>query len=106
MVVRLFVALVLACSVGGSMGCGARGGIAEEAPPPAREEIVIYKPGYVWIQGNYTRSNGGWAWVPGRYVRERPGYVWISGRWDRWPSGYVWVTGGWRKQGRVVSHRN
>jgi hypothetical protein len=99
MVVRLFVALVLACSVG---ACGGRG-IVEEAPPPAREEVVIYKPGYVWIQGNYTRATGRWAWVPGRYVRERPGYVFIGGRWDRWPSGYVWVMGGWRKQGRVVS---
>jgi hypothetical protein len=101
----LLVALVLTAAAAPSGGCGTRTYLVAEAPPPARQEAAGYKPGYVWIQGNYVRSNGRWVWSPGRYERERAGYVWFEGRWDRRPQGYVWIEGGWRKQPGVVVRR-
>jgi hypothetical protein len=90
---RLLVLLVLA-------GCHPR--VAVDAPPPHREEHVLYRPGYLWVQGHYVRAGNAWVWQGGRYERERPSYVFVQGRWERQGNTYVWVQGGWRPRGRVV----
>ena len=75
----------------------------EEAPPAPREEYVVYRPGYVWIHGNWVRGyNNDWRWRSGYYVRERPGYVYQPGRWERRGRQYIFVDGGWRTQGTVT----
>lgn len=78
-----------------------------DAPPAPRQEYAAYRPGYVFIQGNWTRYGGDWRWQDGYYVRERPGYVYQEGRWDRRGRNYVWINGTWRSQGGVVvrNHR-
>jgi hypothetical protein len=88
--------------------CGASGHAVvvaeyEEPPPSPREEYVTYRPGYVWIQGNWVRDyNNRWRWRSGYFVRERPGYVYAPGRWERRGRQYIWVDGGWRTQGSIV----
>ncbi|MBL9019240.1 MAG: YXWGXW repeat-containing protein [Myxococcales bacterium] len=86
-------------------GCGsstvrARATVAvrDDAPPPAREEVMVYRPGFVWIHGHWDRDRGHWRWKPGYYERERPGYVYIQGRWEPSSRGYVWVDGRWHKR--------
>lgn len=75
----------------------------EEAPPPLREEYVSYRPGYVWIHGNWQRGYGNrWQWQNGYYVRERAGYVYQDGYWQRRNRGYVYIRGSWRPHGQVV----
>jgi hypothetical protein len=75
-----------------------------DEPPAPREEYVVYRPGYVWVQGNWTRDryNNGWRWQNGYYVRERAGYVYDNGRWERRGRQHVWVQGQWRPRGSVV----
>jgi hypothetical protein len=71
--------------------------------PPAREEVVIYRPGYIWVQGHWTLGPGRrWVWRGGYYERERPSYVYVQGRWERRGDTYIWIDGGWRPRGRVV----
>jgi hypothetical protein len=75
-----------------------------DAPPPQlQEEVVYYRPGYVWIHGNWVHDRyAGWRWQSGYYVRERPGYVYQDGYWDRRGRNYVYVQGTWRPRGSVV----
>ena len=74
-----------------------------DAPPPPREEYVYYRPGYVWVHGNWVRDRyNGWRWQSGYYVRERPGYVYDHGRWERRGRQYVWVQGNWRPRATIV----
>jgi len=107
----LLASLVLAASAAATSaltGCYAsRGYIVEESPPPPREEVVTYRPGYVWIHGHWNRPYGrrGWAWSRGYYERERPGYVYSEGRWERRGRGYVFVNGSWHRDGTVVVRR-
>jgi hypothetical protein len=75
---------------------------AYDAPPAPREEVVAYRPGYVFIHGNWNRYGDRWSWHEGHYVRERPGYVHEDGHWRRNGRGYVWVEGQWRPRGQVV----
>lgn len=96
---NILLSLLLA---GAASGCTTRAYLVADAPPPAREEVVVSRPGEVWVQGHYARTNNRWKWVDGHYVRERPGYVYVGGRWDRRAQGYVWIEGGWRADARVV----
>lgn len=72
--------------------------VHDNAPPPAREEVVVYRPGMVWVSGHWDRDGGSWVWKDGYHEAERPGYVYIEGRWQPSARGYVWVDGGWRKR--------
>jgi hypothetical protein len=64
---------------------------------------VYYRPGYVWIHGNWQRdAYAGWRWQHGYYVRERPGYVYNNGFWRHDGRNYVWVQGQWRPRSTVV----
>src|SRR5262245_30874515 len=79
----------------------------EEPPPPLREEVVVYRPGFVWVHGNWARDyEGRWRWNGGYYVDERPGYVYMPGRWERRGRNYAWVGGTWRASGGVVIRRH
>jgi len=99
----ILVAGATLATVPAMTGCAAEGAyVIEDAPPPAREEVVVYKPGYVWVHGRWTHPGRRWAWQSGHYVRERPAQVYVEGRWERRGSGHVWVDGRWRSRSGVV----
>jgi len=101
----------------GSIGCVVRGSAAvrvpapvayvevEEAPPPPRVIVRDTRPGFVYVQGRWTRSGGRWVWRDGYWERQRSGHVWVDGRWERRGNRHVWVEGSWRASGNV-RHRN
>lgn len=74
----------------------------EDPPPAPREEVVMSRPGYVWIDGHWMRDGGRWHWHGGYYERERPGYVYAPGRWVQQGDRYIWVDGRWRTSNTVV----
>lgn len=76
--------------------------VTDDAPPPPREEVVVSRPGYVWIHGHWNHNGGRWAWQGGSYERERANQVYVEGRWERRGRGQVWVDGGWRARGGVA----
>jgi hypothetical protein len=76
--------------------------VIESSPPPPREEVVVYKPGHVWVPGRWTHPGRHWTWRSGYYVRERPNYTYVEGRWERRANGHVWVSGEWRPRGSIV----
>jgi len=73
--------------------------VAYDEPPPPREEIVVARPGYVFVHGHWWRDSGRWRWREGAYVRERPGFVWVEGGWRQHGGRRVWVEGSWRRRG-------
>src|SRR5436189_26007 len=99
-------ALVLAGTVGGLGGCLVEGHArvaepvavveVEEEPPPPRAVVVETRPGFIWIEGRWTRGGGRWVWHDGYFERERVGYVWEQGRWENRGGRHVWVDGRWR----------
>ena len=93
-----------AMTVPAMAGCYATGDayVVDEAPPPVREEVVVARPGFIWIHGHWTRPGGHWAWRGGYYERERPNQVYVEGRWERRGRGHVWVDGGWRARAHVT----
>jgi len=96
---KLFLPLLVAAGCGGNtVRAGATVAVRDEGPPPARHETMVYRAGFVWIDGHWDRDRGRWQWKPGYYERERPGYVYIQGRWEPSRRGYVWVDGGWHKR--------
>ena len=98
---RLGKLLIAALLATGCYGSGAAY-IAYDQPPPPREEIVVFRPGFVWVHGQWQRDNDRWRWRSGYYERERPGYVFVEGRWERQGNTYVWIDGAWRGRGHVV----
>jgi hypothetical protein len=86
------------------IGCAsapAQGGrvYIREGPPPAREEVIVRRPGpdYVWIRGHWGYGGGGYTWVSGRWERpERAHRRWADGHWARDRHGWYWVEGRWR----------
>lgn len=75
----------------------------EEEPPPPRVVVVDTRPGFIWVEGRWTRHGNRWNWRDGHWERERAGYVWEQGRWERRGRGHVWVEGRWRGGGNVRS---
>jgi hypothetical protein len=101
--ISLLLAGAASISVAGCMGESQGYVVASyDAPPPPREEAVVYRPGYVWIHGNWRRGGDRWVWNNGYYARERTGYVYEDGHWARNGRNYVWVQGQWRPRGHVV----
>jgi hypothetical protein len=74
----------------------------EDPPPPLREEYVAYRPGFVWVHGNWERHHNRWQWRGGHYERERSGYVWRDGHWTRNGRNWVWIRGTWQPRGQIV----
>jgi len=66
-----------------------------EVPPPPREEVVVARPGSIWVHGRWVNNNGYWVWHGGHYERERPGYHYVEGRWEKHHHQHVWVEGHW-----------
>lgn len=93
-----------ALTVPAMTGCYASGGayMVDDEPPAPREEVVVSRPGFIWIHGHWDHPNGRWAWRGGYYERERPNQVYVEGRWERRGTGHVWVNGSWRARGNVV----
>ena len=76
--------------------------IVEDEPPAAHEEIVVTRPGFLYVHGNWRREGGRWAWNDGHYERERANQRYVEGRWQRrGPRQHIWVQGGWRSEGGV-----
>lgn len=99
----LVIALASTAPLAGCASSGRAVIVADLGPPPAaREEYVVYRPGYVWVHGNWQRVEGRWQWRHGYYERERPGYVWTDGRWERRGRHHVWVDGGWRARTTIT----
>lgn len=73
----------------------------EEAPPPPRVVVHETRPGFVWVEGRWTRSGNRWVWRDGHWQRERAGHVWVQGRWERRGNRHVWVEGRWNASGTV-----
>jgi len=93
--------LASALAVGGAavplVGCTGEGTlVVEDAPPAPREEVVVTRPGFVFVHGHWNREGGRWVWVGGRYERERVGKTFIQGHWERRGHQHVWIEGGWR----------
>lgn len=87
----------------GIAGCAGRTTyVIDNGPPAPRSEVVIYRPGHVWVQGHWVQSRRGWVWQDGHYERERPDMVYVGGRWERRGHRFVYVNGGWRPRGHVV----
>ncbi|HVV83933.1 MAG TPA: YXWGXW repeat-containing protein [Kofleriaceae bacterium] len=117
---KLLGSLLLAVSLASSAATGAcvvRGHAmytVDFAPPPPRAvDVVVPRPGFVWIDGFWQYRDGGWRWRAGYWVRERPGQIWIPGAWE--PSGprWHWREGRWERHGappperpRVIDHRS
>lgn len=78
------------------------------APPPARVETVVVRPGpeYVWTRGYWDWDGDSWAWVQGRWaVGPTRTANWVPARYARVSSGWEYVPGHWSSQ-RVVSVNN
>src|SRR3977135_2852807 len=84
-----------ALTVPAMTGCYASGAAytVDEEPPAAREEVVVSRPCFRRIRGDWDRPGGRWAWRGGYYERERPDQVYVEGRWERRGNGHVWVDG-------------
>lgn len=78
----------------------------QEEPPPPRVVVVDTRPGYIWVEGRWTRHGNRWAWRDGYWERERAGYAWEQGRWERRGRGHVWVEGRWRAGGNGAVYTN
>jgi hypothetical protein len=84
-------------------GCAGEGSyVVEDDVPPPQDEVVVARPGFIWVHGHWNRDGGRWAWRGGYYERERPNQVYAEGRWERRGRGHVWVDGGWHARGGVV----
>ena len=103
MLAALVVAGAAVAALPAMSGCYASGGayIVEDVPPTAREEVVVSRPGFIWIHGRWTHPERTWVWRGGYYERERPNQVYVEGRWERRGRGHVWVDGGWRARAGV-----
>ena len=107
---NIFAALLVAgaaLTVPAMAGCYATEDayVVVDAPPPPRAEVVVARPGFIWVHGHWTRPGGRWVWRDGYYERERPNHVYVEGRWERRGRGHVWVDGGWRARVTVRDHR-
>ncbi len=87
-----------------ALGCyGTEGAyVSYDEPPPPQEEVVVNRPGYVYVHGHWGRDGGRWRWNNGYYEHERPGYTYREGRWEHHGIGYRWHGGGWEAHGGVV----
>jgi hypothetical protein len=104
---KIFAALLVtgaAFTVPAMTGCYASESayVVEDVPPPPRQEVVVYRPGFVWVHGHWTHPGRHWVWRSGYYDRVRSNAVYVEGRWERRGRGHVWIDGGWRARGTVV----
>jgi hypothetical protein len=62
-------------------------------PPPPQVEVVVERPGMIWIEGHWYREHNQWAWHKG-YLEKPPreGFRWEKGYYGK---RHVWVEGHW-----------
>ena len=75
--------------------------VVDGDPPPPREELVVSRPGFVFVHGHWGRDHGRWRWHDGHYERERAGHRYVEGRWERRGDRRIWINGAWRAEGGV-----
>lgn len=100
---------VLAFSAAGLAACAASVGYEYDAdvePPPPREEVIVERPGYVFIHGDWFRHDGRWDWRPGRYEQVRSGYAYRRGGWARQGNRWHYNEGRWEERGRDENEGN
>ena len=103
---RLSKLLAPVLALGFASACaGEAAYVVETSPPARRSEVVVYRPGHVWVEGTWVRRGDSWHWNNGYYVRERPNHVYVQPRWERRGRGYVYIQGEWRARGRVYGRR-
>lgn len=96
--VSMLASMASACVVRGSAHVAPVAVVeVEEAPPPPRQERIIYRPGFVWIEGRWAYRGGRYVWIDGRYERERRGHRWVQGHWERRGRRHVWIDGHWAR---------
>ena len=96
--------LLIGLSLAASAGCYSEttAYTTDDSPPGAREEVVVARPGFLWIHGRWARTEDHhWAWRGGYYERERPGFAYREGRWAQRGHAHVWVDGGWHARGHA-----
>jgi hypothetical protein len=118
---RLFTTVLPGLLLAGALGActvhgTARGGfyapaggvvvVEQEPPPPPPRRVVVYRPGYVYIEGRYAWNGNRYLWRDGYYERERSGHVYRPGRWQRQGRGHVWVEGRWEAGGSTRDRRH
>ena len=102
---NLLIGLALVAPVAPLLGCYVETGAyaVDTTPPAPREEVVVTRPGFLWIHGRWARTpDHQWVWRGGYYERERPGYAYREGRWERRGRAQVWVDGGWNAHGDAM----
>jgi hypothetical protein len=89
--------LALALSLTPSLAFARHGHSGPREPPPAprAEEVVVNKPGFVWIGGYYEWRRGEWNWIRGHAEPMRKGRTWQDGKWVRHDDHYDWKPGRW-----------
>jgi hypothetical protein len=64
----------------------------DSEPPPPQREVIVERPGFVWIGGHWYRGGGRWIWHAGYFEHAREGYRWEPGHYG---PRHVWVEGHW-----------
>jgi hypothetical protein len=77
-----------------------------EAPPPARHEVVPHaRHGYVWAPGYWDYRRGHYVWVQGHWEKERNGMYWHPNRWEQRDGKWAMQKGGWNRERYVENNR-
>ncbi len=74
--------------------------IASQPPPPPIVEPVVVAPapGYIWIGGYWSWSDGRHVWTRGHWAAPRAGYRWVPRTWSQGPGGRWHQHGGhWQR---------
>ncbi len=87
--------LVLGLLAAGCMAGTRRAYIVAQQPPAPQYERAEYRPGYVWIRGDWYWDDGQWQWERGHYEPARTGMVWRDGYWEPRGDRWQWVEGQW-----------
>jgi len=104
MLKSIALAAVLGSGMAVMPACMATGSayIVEDDPPAPQEEVVVTRPGYIYVHGNWRHDRGRWEWNGGHYEQARTNQRYVEGRWQRRSNHqHVWVQGGWRTEGGV-----
>jgi WXXGXW repeat (2 copies) len=93
---KLFVAIIICCSLLFINGCGPSAVVVRERPaPPVYARPIAPGPGYVWIDGNWIANGRGYSWRPGYWAAPRFRHHYVPGHWMRKRQGWVWKQGHW-----------
>jgi len=72
--------------------------IAQQPPPPLRQEAMTMPPSsvYVWVPGYWTWNNG-WQWTAGHWeLPPQRMTTWVPGEWMARGQYWIWRPGHWQ----------